>query len=185
MKYLRQDSHSLRNKYMCVSSTNKYFVHLCLNPLFFPHLQQLGTRWATEPWPALRFRRPSACGCARRSISHGKNPHTLTRAHASFYHLSVLSVPFALLFVFSFYPPLAMCAFYLNRFTLGGFWWLSLIVNLGVQINLKSYLWRNYVSLYCFGKHSMSCCVGLHLGETNESGESSRPDDGFSDGFFF
>lgn len=144
--------------------TNKYVNR----SFFFPHLQQFGTRWDTELWPALRFRRLSACGCVRGSISHGivsswflYPTHTKTHTHTSFLPSFCLSVPFPLLFFsFTLYP---LCAFYLNRFMLGRFWCLSHIVHLGVQINLESHLWRNNVSPYCFGKYSMSRCIGLHL----------------------
>lgn len=88
--------------------------------------------------------------------------NTHTHTHASFLPSLLsffVSVTFALIFFFH----LLLCVFfYPNGFTLGGFWWLSHILHLGVRINLESNLWMKDVSLYCFGKYSMSCCIGLH-----------------------
>ena len=146
------------------------YIYLFESSFFLSYLEQLGTRWVTELWPALRFRRPSACGCARVSISRGESPSgsciqptTLTLTHMHhLYHLYHLFCVCDLCSHFCLSPPTLCVFFYSNGFTLGRFWWLSHILHLGVQINLESNLWIKDVSLYCFGKYSMSCCIGLH-----------------------
>lgn len=55
-------------------------------------------------------------------------------------------------------------------------------MDLGVQINLESHLWRNHVSLSCFEKYRLFLLYWVTFGE-NGSGECSHPDDWFSDSF--
>lgn len=106
--------------------------------------------------------------------------HTCTDStHASFVPSFCLFEPFAF---FPFHPVLYCVLFFKNWVTLGGFWWLSHIVDLGVGINLEVICGE--MMCHCPALGNTDCLAILGCIWKNGSGKCSHPDDWFSESFF-